>query len=102
MKPADEVWHELVLHGVGGKTVEEAKQCLSYREALNWFEYIQKHGTPNQHLHQGFAMLAAMINNAMGGKADMKDFMLKPKNQADDEAPASIHDVFNILAGGKS
>lgn len=41
-------------------------------------------------------MVATMINNAMGGRAEMKDFMLKAP-EADTEG--TIEDVFAILAG---
>ena len=43
----DTVWHELVLCGVGGKTVAEAKANLSYREAHDWFTFAQQRGGSN-------------------------------------------------------
>lgn len=100
------MWHELVLHGVGGRTIAEAKQRLSYHEALQWFAYLKKHGTPNRHLHQGFALLAAMINNAMGGEAKVTDFMLGTRTQQPieddgDGEEATLQDVFELLTGRK-
>ncbi|MCB1928289.1 MAG: hypothetical protein KDH17_09670 [Rhodocyclaceae bacterium] len=91
-----------MLHGVGGRTVAEAKQRMSYPEALRWFAYLKKHGSPNQHLHRGFALLAAQINNALGGDAKVTDFMLgehSPAATQESEQEASLMDVFNLLAG---
>lgn len=90
-----------MLSGVGGNTVEEAKQRLTYAEALKWFAYVRKHGTPNQHLHQGFAMIAAIVTQALGGKAEMKDFMLRTEQPVttEDEDEATIEDVFKLLTG---
>lgn len=38
------VWHELVLNGIGGKTVAEAKRNLTYQEACDWFLFAQQRG----------------------------------------------------------
>lgn len=92
MNPADEVWHELVLCGVGGKSVAEAKRNITFPEFRSWCEFIKKNGTPNQNLHQGFAMIATMINNMMGGEAQMTDFMRQgesgPEELTDDNIAA--------------
>ena len=60
---ADEVWCELVLAGVGGKTIEEAKQRLSYDEFQLWVEYRKRHG-PLWHgprLEHGAALVAHTV-----------------------------------------
>ena len=50
LTPADEVWHELVLNGVGGSTIAEAKERLSYAEYRAWVAYLKdKRGS----LHPG-------------------------------------------------
>lgn len=71
------MWHELVLHGVGGRTIAEAKERMSYAEALDWMAYIQKRGSLNvgMRIEAAVAVLATQVNRALGGKAEMTDFM---------------------------
>src|SRR5690625_65472 len=47
LAPEDELWHELVLSGVGGRTVAEAKERLSFVEFMSWQRYIRSPGTLN-------------------------------------------------------
>lgn len=63
------MWHELVLHGIGGRTIAEAKERLSYAEALDWYEYIARRGSLNwgTRLEGGFALLAYFIANKVSG-----------------------------------
>jgi len=60
------MWHELVLCGVGGRTIAEAKERLSYAEFIQWIEYRNKRGTLNLgfRFEQRTALLAAMYANA--------------------------------------
>lgn len=46
-------------------------------EAVQWGEYVKKHGSLNvcDRLEYGFALIAMMIDNKTGGKHDMKYFM---------------------------
>jgi hypothetical protein len=71
------VWHELVLHGIGGRTIREAKERMTYAEALDWMEYIRKRGSLNvgQRVEAAVAVLATQVNRALGGKAEMMDFL---------------------------
>jgi hypothetical protein len=64
------LWHELVLHGIGGRTVAEAQARMSYAEALQWQAYRQKRGTLNDGLRieVGFGQLLAMVAQACGNK----------------------------------
>jgi hypothetical protein len=73
----DEVWHELVLHGIGGRTITEAKRRMSMAEALQWVEYIRKRGSLNtgNRVEAAVAVLATIVNHALGGKAEVTDFM---------------------------
>lgn len=50
---------------------------MTYVEALNWMRYRRQTGPLNLglRLEDGFAMLATVFNNAMGGKATFSDFM---------------------------
>lgn len=64
------MWHELVLAGVGGRTIEEAKERLSYPEALAWFAYRRKHGPLSiiRRLEWGLAQVAFVVASVNGGK----------------------------------
>ena len=88
-----------MLNGVGGRSVAEAKERLSHIEALKWQAYIEKRGTLDLglRLEAGFAMLAWQINRALGGKAEMNDFM-----PHFDEPEASLSDVMNMLTGKRN
>jgi len=87
-----------VLNGVGGRTIEEAKERLSYAEALDWAEYMRKRGTLHvgMSLEAGFALIAATISNALGGDATAADFMPHL-----DHPEPSLADVMKTLAGQK-
>jgi hypothetical protein len=50
-----------VLAGVGGRTIAEAKQNLSYVEALEWFKYIGKRGTLNHGLRVEIMIARLMV-----------------------------------------
>lgn len=43
----DEFWHELVLNGVGGRTIAEAKERMSLAEFESWWAYRQRRGVLN-------------------------------------------------------
>lgn len=85
-------------NGIGGRTVAEAKDRLSHAEALDWADYVERRGTLNLglRLEAGFALIAWTINRALGGKAEMHDFM-----PHFDEPEADLSDVMKILSGGK-
>tara|TARA_A100000171_G_scaffold32628_1_gene30990 strand:+ start:231 stop:491 length:261 start_codon:yes stop_codon:yes gene_type:complete len=74
-----------VLAGVGGRTIAEAKQALSYREVQQWMAYMRKRGTlaMQRRMEWPFALLAMYLNRLGGGQADMADFM--PYASADDQ-----------------
>jgi hypothetical protein len=50
---------------------------MTYVEAMNWMRYRRQTGPLNLglRLEDGFAMLATVFNNVMGGKAKFSDFM---------------------------
>ena len=72
-----------MLHGIGGRTIVEAKQSLSVNEFDAWARYIRAYGplNGNRHMERGFALLAMMINRAVGGKGEMVDYMPYAGNQ---------------------
>lgn len=66
-----------MLNGVGGKTIEEAKENLSQEEFLQWVEYRNIFGTlnPNITLNQRLGALAYITQAVQGGKAEYTDFV---------------------------
>lgn len=50
---------------------------MTYVEAMDWMRYRRQTGPLNlgHRLEDGFAMLATVFNNVMGGKAKFSDFM---------------------------
>lgn len=88
-----------MLNGVGGRTVAEAKERMTYSEALLWSAYIRKRGTVHlgMRLENGVALLATQINRAIGGKAEMSDFMPHA-----DPKVADLADVMKLVSGGRN
>jgi hypothetical protein len=84
--------------GIGGCTVDELKERMSYAEALDWQSYIERRGNLNigMRLEAGFALIAMVINRALGGNASLTDFM--PHYE---QPEATIEDVMSMLAGKK-
>lgn len=87
------------MNGIGGQTVAEAKERMTYREALMWSDFIKKRGSLHTglRLENGFALLAVMMNRALGGKARMEDFMPHA-----DQKVADLADVMKLVSGGRS
>ena len=92
------MWHELVLHGIGGRTIAEAKRRMSYKEARQWFEYIRKRGSLNVGLRveAAVALLATQINHALGGDVQMQEYMPHW-----DQPEASIDDIAKLFGAVK-
>ena len=84
-----------MLAGVGGRTVAEAKERLSYDEVQAWSAYMERRGSLHvgMRLEYGFALLASIVNNALGGHATMRDFMPHI------EQPNSLEEVMRVLSG---
>jgi hypothetical protein len=51
--------------GIGGRTIAEAQQNLSYVEFLDWVEYRRKRGSLNQgmRIERAGALIATIIAN---------------------------------------
>lgn len=72
---------------------------MSYGEALQWFDFIRRRGL--NHTDRLLATLCMQVNNALGGKAKLRDFL--PKGEPEPQQHAGdISTVFNILAGAAS
>lgn len=89
-----------MLNGIGGRTVAEAKERLSAEEAWQWSAYLERRGSihPGMRLEWGFALIAMMINRALGGKAELGDYM---PHAHDPQEPASLAEAMKILSGKK-
>lgn len=85
-----------MLAGVGGNTIAQAKQNLTYDEALKWFDFLNRKGTVNlgSRMEWGFALLATVMSNAHGGKSKMRDFMPFTRQEEED---VSIESAFLML-----
>jgi len=88
-----------VLAGVGGRTIAEAKERLTYSEALQWFEYIRRRGSLNlgRRIECGFALLASMYNRAHGGKVEYHDFAPHEDRPGESGEPASIDELVTLF-----
>lgn len=86
-----------MLAGIGGKTVAEAKENLSYREALDWFIFARQRGGI-AHTDRLLATIATQINRLTGGSAEIGDFLpYLGKNGTDEEQEVGIGEVMNML-----
>ena len=88
----------MVLAGVGGRTIEEAKNRMTYVEYLQWLKYRRRRGSlfMGNRLESGFALIAWMIHRALGGKKEM-DFFMPHWEQPQQ----SVDEVMKILTGAK-
>lgn len=73
------MWCELVMHGIGGRTIAEAQRRLTYSEFLVWMKYRHKRGSlhTGRRIERGTATLAALYANAKSknGGFTVYDFM---------------------------
>jgi hypothetical protein len=82
--------HDLVL-AIGGMTVDELKERMSYEEFQRWVSYAEINGPLNPTLRNDYA-LARLC--AMWGSGKVRNYMPWPKEP---EKEASIEDVFSTL-----
>lgn len=66
-----------MLAGVGGWTVAEAKERISYAEFLDWMEYRERRGTFNQGMRLEFLMarLSTQVSQGLGGKTKFEEIL---------------------------
>ncbi|RTO57294.1 phage tail protein [Enterobacter cloacae] len=59
------MWCELVLNGIGARTIAEAKERLSFREFQQWVQYRQKYGNlnPMMRTEWGAALVSSVLAN---------------------------------------
>lgn len=92
---------ELVLHGIGGHSIAEARERLSYAEVVHWAAYRNKYGS----LHTGMRLelevgqLRAQVASALGGKVNVYDFLPHvPKPEPAALTPEHVMRVLSAVA----
>lgn len=87
-----------MLNGIGGNTIREAKENLSFGEFVEWRKYIAKRGSLNtgRRLEAGFGLVSTVINNAHGGKAKLSDFM--PYESKVEDKEGTLEDVMGVIS----
>jgi hypothetical protein len=93
------------LCGIGGKTVEEAKQNISYAEFVDWCRYRAKWGSLNLGMRVDRAVAHAMrlYFNAHSKTANLKHPDLSPFDEAarrgvDVDSPDEMFALLSSLA----
>lgn len=84
----EEIWHELVQAGIGGRTIAEAKSALTLPEFFSWCRYISKYGT----LHMGMRVdraVARALANYFGAHSNNKKYTLNDFSPYDAEIERS-------------
>lgn len=84
-----------MLAGIGGRTIEEAKERLSYAEVLDWIEYRRQYGPLNlgyrlEWILAQVAYTAAAASGAKsksGKKLALSDFLMfiQKRSESEDE-----------------
>lgn len=66
-----------MLHGIGGRTIAEAQQSMSWHEVMIWQSYIKERGSLNwgRRIEVGTGQLAYMYSTRHGGKKRPAHFM---------------------------
>lgn len=89
------------MSGVGGATIQECKESLSWSEYLVWLKFRQKYGS----LHHGMrvdravARAASFFGNAMSKKGGLRPEDFSPYDSAIEEAREVTNgEVFGFLA----
>jgi hypothetical protein len=91
------------MNGIGGRTIAEAKQNMTYTEARHWAQYMRRRGGLNiaERVEQSAALLCATAAQLMGNKkAKVDDFL--PNRESDDELRyATPQDFLRVLQASK-
>lgn len=95
-----------MFNGIGGATIEEAKQRMSHAEFQNWITFRNMRGSlfVGNRLESGFGLLAYMVNRGLGGKHTMSDFLPhadKPDQPKEMDLPSTIAGVMANLKAAR-
>ena len=93
------MWHELVLHGIGGRTIREAKESMTLQEAHDWVSYIRMRGPLNvgTRLEHMLAQLTVVLHRGLfkNSEAKLEDFL--PIRAEQEPEQLDIKAVFAML-----
>ena len=91
----------MVLAGIGGRTIAEAKAAMTVAEATTWLAYRRRRGSfhTGLRIEENFAHLLAMLHNMVAEEkvtvdSYMPHVILRPPEQ---EQSADIGAVFGLL-----
>ena len=82
LESGEEFWCELVINGIGGRTIAEAKANISRPELMTWRSYRDKYGSLffGRRLEQEFARLFVRYFNSHASEderiEDAREYML--------------------------
>lgn len=79
----------MVLAGIGGRTIAEAQERVSFAEFQSWIRYRQKRGSFNigMRVERGAALLAALFANSKTKNGNYKTYDFAPH---DEEPPVPL------------
>ena len=85
-----------MLNGIGGRTIEEAKERLTYAEVQTWMRYRQMRGSLffGNRIESSVGVVSHIVHRAAGGKSELEDFL----PHADKKQP-DIRDFFKAIGG---
>lgn len=80
--------------GIGGRTIAEAQQTLSYEEFLSWLRYRRKRGSLHvgMRIEYGSAQLAVLYANKHSKEGGLKLHHFAPHL---DEPPVTLQEAMN-------
>lgn len=92
-----------MLNGIGGRTIAEAKQNMSFGEVQHWADYRRRHGGLNivERVEQSAALICSTVLRSVGNKnSKVADFI--PNRESDDELRyATPQDFMKILQASR-
>ena len=88
------MWHELVLNGIGGRTIAAAQESISAVEFAQWVAYRNRRGSLNTGLRveAGSAMMASLTAK-LNRKKDSKAFSFYEFAPNHDEPEMSVEEA---------
>lgn len=93
--------HDLVAAGIGGRTVAEARERLSWEELQSWMLYVKENGplSVGQRLDYGLARIMLMLSGLAGSKTpkQLKDFLPAYYTRAEEEEELTLEALENLF-----
>lgn len=91
---SEEFWCELVINGIGGRTIEEAKTRISPEEYAIWKAYRIKRGSLffGRRIEQSIGGFSAIYMSGKGVK-DVDPYSFMPHEESQPEEAISVDDA---------